>query len=442
MNRNPAEAYRKAQRKKELRKNKADRTKSRDFALVKKDTTDLEEEIEQLEASNSDNARLSNLKAELEKINTKKEEYVQEHPEQRNLVYRRRRKQETTETTVSEQAPPKRNVFNKKGLPRHPERSIYYDPVMNPYGVPPPGMPYLERALRPDEIDSDAEGDDAALPQDDLPPGYELVNSDDEIFMPEGPHPNDDDPSLLTPAPVPPPPPPPFPPTGFPAGTIPPPPPPPPTGFPTGTIPPPPPPPFGFNPAAANYLPPGALPPGVAYAPPFPPHLPPPPPGFFPRNQSSSSMQDPLSSVPHTTYQQHRANQNVSQSSLPSHPSLPSRPTAAAELVNATVIAAPQLRDFKKEATAFMPSSLKRKKPTQSAGPTSTVDAAPSLDTTNYKGEDGEESSTASVARPDLVGMLKNQFGSAAAPATGVKTVETKKPDDYANFMDEMSDIL
>ena len=38
-----------------------------------------------------------------------------------------------------------RNYFGKNGLPRHPERSVYYDPVLNPYGVAPPGMPYAER---------------------------------------------------------------------------------------------------------------------------------------------------------------------------------------------------------------------------------------------------------------------------------------------------------
>lgn len=30
---------------------------------------------------------------------------------------------------------------------RNPERSIYYDPVLNPYGAPPPGMPYAERRV-------------------------------------------------------------------------------------------------------------------------------------------------------------------------------------------------------------------------------------------------------------------------------------------------------
>lgn len=107
--------------------------------------TDLEDEIARLEADDdtSESARLADLKAELEKINRKKAEYVAEHPEQRRLVYRPRRK----EGDKAEEEPVllKRNIFNKNGLPRHPERSVYYDPVMNPFGVAPPGMPYLER---------------------------------------------------------------------------------------------------------------------------------------------------------------------------------------------------------------------------------------------------------------------------------------------------------
>ena len=88
------------------------------------------------------------LKDELEKINKKKEEYVKEHPEHRKLVYRGR-KHDRQETTQEETIPQKRNLFKKNGLPRHPERSIYYDPVMNPFGVAPPGMPYMERRLYP-----------------------------------------------------------------------------------------------------------------------------------------------------------------------------------------------------------------------------------------------------------------------------------------------------
>lgn len=160
-------------------------------------------------------------------------------------------------------------------------------------------------------------------------------------------------------------------------------------------------------------------------------------------------MQDPLSLIPHTTYQAHRANQTATRSPLPHNPSLPPKPTAAAELANATVVAAPQLRDFKKEATAFVPSSLKRKKAAApSTGPSSKVDSAPSLGPSEPRngGEAGESESASTEARPDLVGMLKNKFGpvpvAAAGPSTDVKKVESKKNDDYAKFMEEMSDIL
>lgn len=75
----------------------------------------------------------------------KKDEYVKEHPEQRRLVYRPRKQEKGEDQKEVPSIEEKRNLFNKHGLPRHPERSIYYDPVMNPYGVPPPGMPYIER---------------------------------------------------------------------------------------------------------------------------------------------------------------------------------------------------------------------------------------------------------------------------------------------------------
>lgn len=114
-------------------------------------TVDIEDEIEKLEAlsvrSPKDNSRLTELKSELEKITKKKEEWVAEHPEHKKLVFKARRRQndDKDEDEVKKPELKSRNLFNKKGLPRHPERSIYYDPVMNPFGVPPPGMPYMER---------------------------------------------------------------------------------------------------------------------------------------------------------------------------------------------------------------------------------------------------------------------------------------------------------
>ncbi|KAJ7110360.1 mRNA biogenesis factor-domain-containing protein [Mycena crocata] len=458
-NLNPADSFRKALRKKELKKNKAERSKARDFSLVKKDTTDLEEEVERLEFATEakDKARLVEAKAELEKIYQKKEEYLKEHPEQRRLVYRHRKDGDKPDEEI---VLPKRNFFDKNGLPRHPERSIYYDPVMNPFGVAPPGMPYQERPRNPGEVysdDSDADDDDVAMPEGPAPEGDE-DDSDDDIPMPEGPPPGQST-SSLPPAPpsLPPHPPPPPPLHMGPPGSLPPRPPnfplpPPPPGFPPSTLPPRPP---GFPGAS---FPPGF--PAMSGLPPPPPNfpnflpqgLPPPPPGFYPvRNQSS--LQDPLSSIPHQTYQAHRA---ATHSALPPKPtyvvppgsaSLPPKPVAAvssANLMSATVFAAPELRDFKKEATAFVPSNVKRKKATAASGPASArVNAAPSLSALPDKPGSDVESLP---VRPDLLGSLKGKFGpppaTMAATGKASKTPAAKKEDDYEKFLGEMSDIL
>ncbi|KAH9937356.1 uncharacterized protein B0H18DRAFT_194819 [Fomitopsis serialis] len=508
---NPADAFRKAQRKKELKKNKAGRAKARDFALVKKDTIELEDEIEKIEAapepSAADRARLAEIKTELEKITKKKEEYVAEHPEHRKLVFKSRKPHNNGEEKAdAAPIPQTRNLFNKHGIPRHPERSIYYDPVMNPYGVPPPGMPYVERPLRPDEVASDAEegaddDDDIAMPEGP-PPGAGEEDSDDDIPMPEGPPPSKDGldqgqldrpssatlHSFITGSP-----PPPLPPTPVPPvfGASPPPPPgfpvlppmlvpPPPTGIPPavsplpqGFLPPPlppsssyfpPPPPGGPHMSPPLHIPsqmqpylPSAFPPMPPGPPPPPPgfsQMPPPPPGFYPRRaQSSSSMQDPLSSIPHETYQSHRAARNVQPNQA--SPPLPgqSRPLSGgvtlstggrppAPAAAATVEAAPQLRDFKKEATAFVPAALKRKK--AAVGAPSKINAAPSLGQI----ADSEEPEAPAAARPDLMSTLKQNLGSAvsvfeakSADAT-VKAPASKPKDDYDKFLEEMGDFL
>ena len=94
--------------------------------------------------SGAQKTQLPSLRAELARINKKKDEWVAEHPEHRKLVFRARYKKEGN-GEEGESKKKVRKVFDKHGIPRHPERSIYYDPVMNPFGVPPPGMPYMER---------------------------------------------------------------------------------------------------------------------------------------------------------------------------------------------------------------------------------------------------------------------------------------------------------
>lgn len=95
-----------------------------------------------------DKTRLANLRTELEKLKKAKDDYVKEHPEQRKLVYgggRPRGEDEASTSGPSRKVGAERNLFGKDGLPLHPERSIWYDPVLNPSGLPPPGQLYMER---------------------------------------------------------------------------------------------------------------------------------------------------------------------------------------------------------------------------------------------------------------------------------------------------------
>ncbi|KAG8718578.1 hypothetical protein FRC08_004946 [Ceratobasidium sp. 394] len=479
-NLNPADAHRKAQRAKELKKNKENRAKARETATLKKDTSGLETEIQDLEElgeaklDQKQTARLKELRAEVERIRKIKQDYVQAHPEQAHLVrglHGSRRRQEPSASGGS--APPAvRSIFGKNGLPIHPERSLYYDPVMNPYGMPPPGMPYAERPLLPHEIeeeqrqsqltsadtgaDVDAEMSDGSEESDS-----DEAESDEDIAMPAGPPPDgvkdDDDGSSsedsdddipMPPGPPPPksapplpqgPPPPVFPfPTGAPyPGPLPP---FPPTFSPYPNAPniPPPPPglPMGFQP--------GYAPPIGQVAMPYPPQISgpvrgPKPPRDRQHAEAARVVQDPLSDIPHVTFQAHQA-QRYQLPPAPSQPSagLPAKPSGTLQATtSATVSAEPELRDLKKEATAFVPASMRRaakKGPSNNATTGLQIDAAPG---------EKDDSSPPAEARKDLVSTLGSQLGvgnKSTASSNSGQAGQSK--DDYDKFLAEVGSFL
>ena len=122
---------------------------------------------------------------------------------------------------------------------------------------------------------------------------------------------------------------------------------------------------------------------------------------------------------------------------VPGPPYLPPKPITdktGVELGAATVSAAPQLRDFKKEATAFVPTALKRRK--LASGPaTARVDAAPSL------GASTDADSEIMAARPDLLSTLKDRFGPAPtveAPPGKKRKVDAEEKDDYEKFVEDV----
>lgn len=113
---------------------------------------------------------------------------------------------------------------------------------------------------------------------------------------------------------------------------------------------------------------------------------------------------------------------------------------------SAIISAEPQLRDFKKESTTFVPSALKRKRAGGTTGSSTVgkINAAPSLDK-----DDGNIAGSV-VPKPDLLGTLKEKFGPlpnsslVEEPNLKKRKVETKEKqkDDYDNFLAEMGDIL
>ncbi|CAG8769885.1 11352_t:CDS:1, partial [Acaulospora colombiana] len=199
-----------------------------------------------------------------------------------------------------------------------------------------------------------------------------------------------------------------------------------PGGFPT--------PPLGFpalnmpHPTAFENLPPGAIPPPPFGFPNFPPNLhqqqqqPPPLPRGFREAAGPAGHIDPLhipgvsAAQPFQAYQQQQ--QRRTGPTLPSNPSLPKRPPPPTSTklaldensAAATISAAPELRDFRKEATSFVPRGIRQKaQPKENPR----VNAAPG-DTADAEMEEVD-------APPNLMEALK-KAGVAANPPAASKT--------------------
>lgn len=368
-----------------------------------------------------------------------KEKYVSEHPEEHDRIYNIRRKTEQDQDGEGEGSGSGKQLYDERGRLRNPKRSVYYDPVYNPFGVPPPGMPYRERTAEEEESEEDESDDDIVMPEGPPPDSDEEGDGDDsddsdDIPLPEGPPP---EPQAILPVPP------------LPSG-----PPLPPSGS-------------GFFPPSAGYRPPHHFAYGVP---------PPPPPSFRPpmpprphapnvaHNRPPVPVQDPLSNKPTIPYQAHKMAH-----ALPTRPSGPSGtgvstsaspkpiPVAASSDAKAPITqsagvpgasgeisAAPVLRDLRKETTAFVPRGVRRRK----AGPGGssngaggmTVNAAPGAGEID---EDGDEIKRPKLAEGEgLLGKLSGVLGGAHG-VLGKNGSEEKRDvdDDYQKFLEGLGDI-
>ncbi|ODN82040.1 hypothetical protein L202_02362 [Cryptococcus amylolentus CBS 6039] len=403
---NPADAYRKQLKAKEQKKNKEARQKARDTQTAKKDTRELETEIRALKSQNDSDSkkRVQELEKELKYISGVKEKYVEEHPDEHDKVFRVRRRPEGEGQGESSGAGS--DKFDQMGRLRDPKRSVYYDAVYNPYGAPPPGMPYRERTPEEESEEED---------------------SDDDIVMPEGPRPDsgedsdgDSDDSDYIPLPEGPPPPKPQSAPSLPLPNLGPPRPPHAPGFfhgPLSSIPPRPP--YGMpqNVQPWGVPPPGFRPPpsgqmrGQFSGPPSSANLPPrPPPGGQPG--AISAPPKPAAPVP----------------------AVESRPSTEAP-ASAEISAAPVLRDLRKEATTFVPRNIKKRKPGTAAP--DRINAAPGAGEID---EDGDERRRARVEEEGggLMGKLGSVLG---AQTQASKSTKQNVDDDYQKFLEGLGDL-
>ncbi|GAA5960475.1 hypothetical protein JCM3765_003647 [Sporobolomyces pararoseus] len=472
---NPVDAHRKAQRAKELKKNKQNRSKAKEISTVKKDTRPLEQEIRQLSSkgnlSKQDKDQLASLRAEVARINKAKSEYVEAHPEHRKFVFPERPNEQADGGRDGDEP---KGLYDKNGRLKHPERSVYYDPVFNPFGAPPPGMPYREKPEytmqrlgipTPEELaafnpiapegsgdeDSDEDSDDEDIEMPAGPPpgaGAKEGGSDDSDSD------SDDDDDI----PLPPGPPPPKPSDQVASAS-------------RVHIPRPSQPRQRPHPQHQHQQPhPHALPPRPPLLPPPPnaptgprnphhlPSRPPPPP---------QHMSDPMSlgdSGPQRAYQQSFGQPPSIGPQFPPAPPASSsssatisagpspfisigHPTASSSAASsATISAAPQLRDLKKEATAFVPSAMRKKQQAAKAKlervGLSKVDARGG--STNAA-EEVEHDREVTIERgPSLMESLKAKGVSGAGGFAGSlpPPKSQNKDDDYRKFEEDMKEFL
>lgn len=142
----------------------------------------------------------------------------------------------------------------------------------------------------------------------------------------------------------------------------------------------------------------------------------------------------PTSAVPSASLPP-RPSSSVTTSGPPGPP--PSRPAAV-------ISAAPVLRDLKKEATAFVPTALRKRQAAAKAkaakgGLPNAVNPAPGADRSSAADEDSGET----MEKVDLIASLRPHLSQhAGGPATKNGAGQSSQDDDYQKFLGEVGDLL
>ncbi|KAK1933573.1 DNA helicase MCM9 [Phytophthora citrophthora] len=137
---NPMEAYRREQKKKELKKLRHDRQKDKQAKLSSMDPSELQQQLKNLERQVS-----------LNPTDGPTRKRKQELEDTLRAVVKKQKEMKDEEQKKQAGAPPpplmtmkELTAANKEKF-QNPENSIYYHPTLNPFGAPPPGKPQVYR---------------------------------------------------------------------------------------------------------------------------------------------------------------------------------------------------------------------------------------------------------------------------------------------------------
>ncbi|POW07071.1 hypothetical protein PSHT_10098 [Puccinia striiformis] len=190
---NPADAFRKAQRQKEIKRNKLDRKKAREDAHSKKDSSDPTEGCQArailiLKAKEQKGIAVSDENRSTPKV-------IIDPATGLPAVSSTENGNDADKAVINTSSHPPRfgpnsrtmNWFGPDGKLLEPEKSFYYHPVFNPFGVPPPGMPMrmketstLPSGTSPSEPQAASAIDNGAKELGQIqPPPTELTETED-----------------------------------------------------------------------------------------------------------------------------------------------------------------------------------------------------------------------------------------------------------------------
>ena len=148
---NPVDLYRREQRKREVRKNKVSRVRARDAKVAATRTgAEVAEEMAALEARRTfQNGHLNSADTRALERLSKEGRIVAEAEAARAeaaAAAEEEARREAAEAAEARMATAEGVREANEGRYRHARMSVYYDPVMNPYGAPPPGRPEMYHA--------------------------------------------------------------------------------------------------------------------------------------------------------------------------------------------------------------------------------------------------------------------------------------------------------